>query len=60
MRFGKRSRSNFELLDYAYIGARYDRRYKITKKQFEQLAPCVQKLHGVTEKGCAAKMDSFV
>ena len=25
------------LLDYAYIGARYDREYKITKEQLEQL-----------------------
>ena len=32
----------FELLDYAYIGARYDREYKITKKQLEHLAPCVK------------------
>jgi predicted nucleotidyltransferase/HEPN domain-containing protein len=27
----------FELLDYAYIGARYDINYKITKEQLEQL-----------------------
>ena len=49
----------FELLDYAYIGARYDRHYKITKQQLEQLAPCVKKLHGVTEKVCVAKIESF-
>ena len=50
----------FELLDYAYIGARYDREYKITKEQLEQLAPCVKKLHEVTEKICIAKIKSFV
>ena len=50
----------FELLDYAYIGARYDREYKITKEQLEQLAPCVKKLHEVTEKICVAKIESFV
>jgi len=50
----------FELLDYAYIGARYDLHYKITKKQLEQLAPCVKKLHEVTEKICAAKINSFI
>lgn len=33
----------FELLDYAYIGARYDREYKITKEQLEQLAPLRKK-----------------
>jgi len=50
----------FELLDYAYIGARYDRSYKITKEQLEQLAPCVKKLHGVTEKICKEKIESFI
>jgi HEPN domain-containing protein/predicted nucleotidyltransferase len=50
----------FELLDYAYIGARYDREYKITKEQLEQLAPCVQKLHELTEKICKAKIESFM
>ena len=50
----------FELLDYAYIGARYDVRYKITKEQLEQLAPCVKKLHEVTERACKEKIESFV
>jgi HEPN domain-containing protein len=50
----------FELLDYAYIGARYDREYKITKEQLEQLAPCVKKLHEVTEKICKEKIESFI
>ena len=50
----------FELLDYAYIGARYDRNYKITKEQLEQLAPCVKELHEVTERICREKIDSFV
>jgi len=50
----------FELLDYAYIGARYDRHYKITKQQLEQLAPCVKKLHEVTERICKEKTEGFV
>jgi HEPN domain-containing protein/predicted nucleotidyltransferase len=50
----------FELLDYAYIGARYDREYKITRQQLEELAPCVKKLHEVTEKICKEKIESFV
>jgi len=50
----------FELLDYAYIGARYDMHYKITKQQLEQLAPCVQKLHEVTERVCKEKIEGFV
>jgi HEPN domain-containing protein len=49
----------FELLDYAYIGARYNMHYKITKQQLEQLAPCVKKLHEATEKNCKEKIESF-
>jgi len=49
----------FELLDYAYIGARYDREYKITKQQLEQLALCVKKLHKLTERICKDKIESF-
>ena len=41
------------------IGARYDIHYKITKQQLEQLAPCVKKLHEVTEKICKARIESF-
>jgi HEPN domain-containing protein len=50
----------FELLDYAYIGARYDREYKITKEQLKKLAPCVKKLHEVIERICKEKIDSFI
>lgn len=49
----------FNLLDYAYIGARYDPDYKITKQQLEQLAPCVKKLYKVTEKICKEKIKLF-
>ena len=49
----------FELLDYAYIGARYDINYKITKEQLEQLVSCIKKLHEVTEKICKEKIASF-
>ena len=50
----------FDLLDYAYIGGRYDHNYKITKEQLEQLAPCVEKSHEVTERVCKEKIESFV
>ena len=49
-----RKRSDYD------IGARYDMHYKITKQQLEQLAPCVKKLHEVTEKICVAKIESFI
>ena len=50
----------FDLLDYAYIGARYDPEYKITRQQLEQLAPCVKKLHEVTKRICKEKIESFI
>jgi len=33
--------------------------YQKSKKQREQLAPCVKKLHEVTEKVCKEKIESF-
>jgi predicted nucleotidyltransferase len=33
--------------------------YKITKEKLAQLAPCVKKLHQVTEKICKEKIESF-
>ena len=50
----------FNLLDYAYIDARYDPNYKITKKQLEYLAKRVKILQQLTEKICIAKIESFV
>ncbi len=49
----------FELLDYAYIGARYDRSYKITQEQLAALIPCVKKLHEVVEKCSSERMVGF-
>ncbi|MHC4395558.1 MAG: HEPN domain-containing protein [Planctomycetota bacterium] len=50
----------FDLLRKAYIDARYKDSYEITKEQLEQLAPCVKKLHEVTERICKEKIESFV
>lgn len=49
----------FELLNYAYIGARYDRDYQITREQLEQLAPRVEALHQVVEACCQTKIACF-
>lgn len=49
----------FELLDYAYIGARYDRSYAIKKRQLIQLAPAVERLHALIEQACKAKINSL-
>jgi predicted nucleotidyltransferase len=49
-----------EIRDTIFHLDRYDRHYKITKEQLEQLAPCVKILHEVTEKICKEKIKSFV
>jgi HEPN domain-containing protein/predicted nucleotidyltransferase len=49
----------FNLLDYAYIGARYDPDYKITKKQLEYLSKRVKLLQRLTKKICKEKIESF-
>jgi HEPN domain-containing protein len=58
-REGKEEEKLFELLDYAYIGARYDRGYKITQDQLQQLAPCVQSLLEITERVCKKRIKEF-
>jgi predicted transcriptional regulator len=53
-------RELFELLDYAYIGARYDRDYKITREELEYLAERVQELQTITKKICKKRIKEFV
>jgi predicted nucleotidyltransferase/HEPN domain-containing protein len=50
----------FKLLDYAYIGGRYDPDYRISKEDLEILAKDVKKLLVITEDICLAKVKSFV
>ena len=49
----------FRKLDYAYIGARYDPAFRITKADLEILATHVKKLLELTEKICKAKIEGF-
>ncbi|MFA6716413.1 MAG: HEPN domain-containing protein [Victivallales bacterium] len=49
----------FDLLEYAYIGARYDPAYRICRDDLEYLAERVKPLLDLTEKICKAKIDSF-
>ncbi len=49
----------FELLKKAYIDARYNRDYKITKKELEYLAERVKKLQQVTKEACKEKIESY-
>ncbi len=50
----------FKLLEYAYIGGRYDPNYRISKEDLEILAKDVKKLLKLTEEICQEKIRSFV
>ena len=47
----------FKLLKEAYIKARYDKHYKITKEQLLYLIERVGKLKKITEKICLEKLN---
>ncbi|MDJ0766539.1 MAG: HEPN domain-containing protein [Myxococcota bacterium] len=49
----------FKLLRTAYIEARYDEKYRITRKELDYLAGRVKKLHTLTKKVCKQKIESF-
>jgi HEPN domain-containing protein len=49
----------FDLLNRAYVEARYDPDYKITKKQLEYLATRVKKLQKLTRTVCKKKIESY-
>ena len=49
----------FELLQKAYIDARYNRSYKITKKELGYLAERVKKLQRVTKEVCKERIESY-
>jgi hypothetical protein len=50
----------FDLLNEAYVKARYDSHYKITKDQLEYLTERVKLLQGLTEIICKEKMTNFI
>jgi HEPN domain-containing protein/predicted nucleotidyltransferase len=50
----------FDLLRRAYIEARYNPGYKITKPQLEYLAGRVRKLQRLTKKICQARIESYL
>ena len=55
----EKEQSLFDLLDYAYIGARYDAGYRIEKEELEFLSEKVQALLKITEEMCREKIGSF-
>lgn len=52
-------RERFAILEYAYIGGRYDPKHKISKEDLEILALDVTRLLKITEKICEGKIFSF-
>ena len=50
----------FDLLQRAYVEARYNPGYKITKEQLEYLAQRVRKLQDLTKKICEARIESYL
>ncbi len=50
----------FELLKKAYIDARYNPKYKITKKELEYLSGQVKKLQRLTKEICKERIESYV
>jgi predicted nucleotidyltransferase/HEPN domain-containing protein len=53
-------KKNFDLLQRAYVEARYNPGYKITKAQLEYLAERVRKLQDLTKKICEARIESYL
>lgn len=49
-------KDRFKLLEYAYIGGRYDPKYKISKEDLEILAGDVNKLLEITKRVCEQKI----
>ncbi|MEN3335546.1 MAG: hypothetical protein V7641_4911 [Blastocatellia bacterium] len=52
-------RWRFDLLQKGYIEARYDPKYKITRKELEYLAERVKQLQRLTKKICKERINSY-
>jgi HEPN domain-containing protein len=55
----KEQERRFELLQKAYVNARYNKNYKITKEDLEWLAERVKKLQVLTEEVCKKWIESL-
>lgn len=55
----RKDQDYFEQLDLAYIGARYQPTWQITKEELEHLGPCVRRLLDVTEAICQTRIRGF-
>lgn len=52
----EKQKDRFKLLEYAYIGGRYDPKYRISKSDLEVLANDVKKLLKITKRVCERKI----
>ncbi len=52
----EKQKERFKLLEYAYIGGRYDPKYRISKDDLEVLANDVKKLLEITKRICEGKI----
>jgi HEPN domain-containing protein/predicted nucleotidyltransferase len=55
----KEDEDRFKLLEYAYIGGRYDPEYHISREDLEILAVNVKKLVNLTEEICKKKIEEI-
>jgi len=53
----RKERDFFTKLDYAYVGARYDPKYKISQEALVYLSGRVKKLLEITKENCAARFE---
>jgi HEPN domain-containing protein/predicted nucleotidyltransferase len=58
-RIDKEDEHRFKLLEYAYIGGRYDPHYRISKEDLEILEAQVVKLIELTKQACEEKIARF-
>ena len=56
----KEDEERFNLLEYAYIGGRYDPDYYISKEDLEILKISAQKLLNLMKESCKKKISSFI
>ena len=49
----------FELLQYAYVQARYNKLFRVTKEDIEALIPKVELLRDITKQSCEEKIRAY-
>lgn len=56
----KEEKRLFELLRLAYVEARYNPKFVVTKEDIDALLPKVEKLRDVTEQVCKTQIESYI